>query len=100
MSSPSQEAQCLDMGALHAPSTLAVAVAVTMLTAAAAAAPQDQNQHQAEYYVSLGDSLSAGVQPDASGQSLPTNDGFTDQLYALLRPHHPGLMVHKLGLPG
>jgi hypothetical protein len=59
----------------------------------AAAAPQDHDHQprQAEYYLSLGDSLSAGVQPDASGQSLPTNEGFTDQLYAMLRPHDPRL---------
>jgi lysophospholipase L1-like esterase len=58
------------------------------------------HDHRAEYYLSLGDSLSAGVQPDASGQSLPTDQGFTDQLYAMLRRHHPGLLVHKLGCPG
>jgi lysophospholipase L1-like esterase len=82
---------------------LAAAVAVATMTAtatAATAAPQAHDHHHAEYYVSLGDSLSAGVQPDASGQSLPTDEGFTDQLYAMLRPHDPDLVVHKLGCPG
>jgi lysophospholipase L1-like esterase len=53
-----------------------------------------------EYYLSLGDSLSQGVQPNLSGQSVPTNQGFTDQLYAMLATADPSLRVHKLGCPG
>lgn len=53
-----------------------------------------------EYYMSLGDSLSAGVQPDAAGDSVPTDEGYADQLYALLQSSNPGLVQHKLGCPG
>ena len=39
----------------------------------------------APYYLSLGDSLAQGVQPNASGQSVLTNQGYADDLYALER---------------
>jgi lysophospholipase L1-like esterase len=54
----------------------------------------------ASYYLSLGDSLSQGFQPDASGVSVKTPDGYPDQLYAALRVHHPGLRLVKLGCGG
>jgi lysophospholipase L1-like esterase len=52
------------------------------------------------YYVSLGDSLSQGVQPDAAGVGVRTSDGYADQLYAVLRRGDPGLRLVKLGCPG
>lgn len=54
----------------------------------------------ASYYLALGDSLSQGVQPDASGTSVRTRHGYADQLYAALRRHHPGLRLVKLGCAG
>jgi lysophospholipase L1-like esterase len=51
----------------------------------------------ASYYLALGDSLSQGVQPDSAGVSVSTPDGYADQLYAALRPRHPGLRLVKLG---
>jgi lysophospholipase L1-like esterase len=54
----------------------------------------------ATYYLALGDSLSQGVQPDAAGASVPTGQGYADQLYAALLPAHPGLRLAKLGCPG
>jgi lysophospholipase L1-like esterase len=51
-------------------------------------------------YLSLGDSLAVGVQPNASGTSLPTDQGYADQLYASLRPFQRGLSLVKLGCPG
>jgi lysophospholipase L1-like esterase len=54
----------------------------------------------ASYYLSLGDSLSRGVQPDRSGASVPTGQGYPDQLYAMLRAGHPGLRLVKLGCSG
>lgn len=56
------------------------------------------------YYVSLGTSLSVGVQP-SGGVPLPTNDGYADQLYDSIRPafEAPGefeLNLVKLGCPG
>ena len=53
------------------------------------------------YYLSLGDSLSTGVQPigDADRQ-FRTDEGFSDQLDFILRPHLPNLRTIKLGYPG
>jgi lysophospholipase L1-like esterase len=51
------------------------------------------------YYLALGDSLSQGVEPDASGASVKTRHGYADQLYAMLRKDHPGLRLVKLGCP-
>jgi lysophospholipase L1-like esterase len=52
------------------------------------------------YYLSLGDSLAQGVQPDAAGASRPTSRGYPDQLYAALRRKAPGLRLVKLGCSG
>jgi lysophospholipase L1-like esterase len=52
------------------------------------------------YYVALGDSLAQGVQPNAAGQSVPTNQGYVDDLYAVERGRVGGLLLNKLGCPG
>ena len=62
------------------------------------------------YYVSLGTSLSVGVQPDPSGLSLPTDDGYADELFDRIRPAFEAdvavgappreLRLIKLGCPG
>ncbi|MGH3179370.1 MAG: SGNH/GDSL hydrolase family protein, partial [Streptosporangiaceae bacterium] len=54
----------------------------------------------ATYYLALGDSLAQGVQPNASGVSVMTRDGYPDQVYAALRASRPGLKLVKLGCPG
>ncbi|QRP42789.1 SGNH/GDSL hydrolase family protein [Amycolatopsis sp. FDAARGOS 1241] len=50
---------------------------------------------QPEYYLSLGDSLAVGFQPDATGVGHPTDQGF-DQLVAQRRE----LGLTELGCPG
>ena len=86
--------------------TLAAAVAAAALAMSASAvtpalADSRGGEHRsAEYYLSLGDSLAAGVQPDATGASVATGQGFTDQLYAMLSQREPDLRVHELGCPG
>jgi lysophospholipase L1-like esterase len=52
------------------------------------------------YYLALGDSLSRGVQPSASGASLETGQGYPNRLYAALAGRHPGLQLVQLGCPG
>lgn len=58
------------------------------------------------YYVSLGTSLSVGVQPTSSGTLLPTDDGYPDQLFDLIRADFEAavpnreLRLVKLGCPG
>jgi lysophospholipase L1-like esterase len=54
----------------------------------------------ASYYLSLGDSLAQGVQPNAIGISVDTQQGYPDQVYSTLRRSHPGLRLVKLGCPG
>ena len=59
------------------------------------------------YYVSLGTSLSVGVQPDSNGIPLPTSNGYADQLFASIKPAFDAagvqvldLQLVKLGCPG
>jgi lysophospholipase L1-like esterase len=87
--------------ALAAAAGLAGAL-VTGCSAAAPAVPA-QARHSAppaSYYLALGDSLARGVQPDSSGTSVETRDGYADQLYTVLREREPGLRLTDLGCPG
>ena len=77
------------------------AAAVTVVTSGCAAGPPASHARpRSSYYLALGDSLSRGVQPDAAGASVPTRQGYADQLYAVLRRGVPGLRLVKLGCPG
>jgi lysophospholipase L1-like esterase len=50
------------------------------------------------WYLALGDSLSRGVKP-FDGVNTPTDDGYADKLYALLKAENPDLQLKKLGCP-
>jgi lysophospholipase L1-like esterase len=59
------------------------------------------------YHLSLGTSLSVGVQPNGSGVTLPTSDGYADQLYSSIKPGFDtggtetrDLQLNRLGCPG
>ena len=53
------------------------------------------------FYVSMGDSLSVGVQADpTTGESVETNEGYSDQLFAALQQEFPNLELVKFGCPG
>jgi lysophospholipase L1-like esterase len=87
----------------------ALLTAVTMAAAGCSSAPDRAHPTAAgspaagarpSYYLSLGDSLAQGVQPDAAGRSLPTDDGYPDRVYAALRRTQPGLRLVKLGCSG
>ena len=86
----------------------AVVVAIATLTACSGAAPSNPALAKippakvppATYYLALGDSLAQGVQPNASGVSVMTRDGYPDQVYAVLHASRPGLKLVKLGCPG
>ena len=52
------------------------------------------------YYLSLGDSLAAGVQPDSQGRDHPTDKGYVDAIAAHVRKRVPGLQEVKLGGAG
>jgi lysophospholipase L1-like esterase len=51
------------------------------------------------YYLALGDSLAQGVQWTPNGD-MPTNHGYADDLYPLLRLRTPELKLAKLGCSG
>lgn len=55
------------------------------------------HDHSPEYYVSLGDSLAAGYQPNVGHD---TDVSYTDQLYAELKQHDPDLVHVRLGCSG
>ena len=58
-------------------------------------------QSAATYYLSLGDSLSTGVQPiGPEAWQFRTDEGYADQLVESARRRLPGLQVVKLGFPG
>lgn len=76
-----------------------VAVAAALLAfGASGAAPAGATGRQAHYYVSLGDSLAAGYQPDAD-RNVP-GVSYTDQLYLRLKAHDPGLRHAQFGCSG
>jgi lysophospholipase L1-like esterase len=52
------------------------------------------------YYLALGDSLAIGIQPDADGNYVETNQGYVDDLYALFHTYVPTLQLEKLGCSG
>jgi lysophospholipase L1-like esterase len=83
---------------------LSAAVAITAtavgVPALAASLNTAHSRFATSYYLSLGDSLAQGVQPDAAGVSVETDQGYADQLYAALRRGDPGLQLVKLGCPG
>ena len=63
------------------------------------------NDAEVFYYVSVGTSLSVGVQPNGSGVLLPTDDGYPNALYNTLKPivelaGNRELRLIKLGCPG
>jgi lysophospholipase L1-like esterase len=77
-----------------------VAMAVTACSGPATSGGPGRAGGPASYYLALGDSLSRGVQPDAAGVSVETDQGYPDQVYAALRPRYPALRLVKLGCPG
>jgi len=83
----------------------ALAISAALVAACGAAAggansPARRDKPRASYYLALGDSLSRGVQPSAGGASLPTGQGYPDQLYAALHAGDPELRLVKLGCSG
>lgn len=67
----------------------------------------NDNDDRTYYYVSLGTSLSVGVQPNGSGLPVLTDDGYADQLFDSIRPAFSSaetqdreLSFIRLGCPG
>jgi lysophospholipase L1-like esterase len=75
---------------------LAALLVVALLVPAAA-----QARAKTRYYVSLGDSLAVGFQPDAvTGKGATTKQGYVDDLYKLEKRKIPGLVSQKFGCAG
>ena len=75
---------------------LALAAAAWAATGATAAGKDKPPKDDAHYYVSVGDSVAAGTQPNRPF----TDEGYADQLYASLAHQDPKLQLVKLGCPG
>lgn len=70
-------------------------------TGTTAAATRSDPDTAKQYYVSLGDSLAAGVQPIGDPTDLYRTDaGYAEQLLAIARGDSPKLALIKLGCPG
>lgn len=79
---------------------LAVAALATAAMTGTASAHDQGGRHHPQpphYYVSLGDSLAAGYQPNVRTN---TDVSYTDQLYTQLKRHDPTLVHIKLGCSG
>ncbi len=92
---------------IYAIATAAVAIALSAAAAVPAVAAGGrggprlgEGEHGGEYYLAVGDSLSVGAQPNAQGVTLPTDQGYADKLYAVLRRDDRHLMLADLGCPG
>jgi lysophospholipase L1-like esterase len=81
--------------------TVAALLFVFVAAGTASAAPGSSAVHAKSYYVSVGDSLAAGVQPIGDAADLfRTTDGYAEQLAAIARTGAPKLALVKLGCPG
>jgi hypothetical protein len=60
----------------------------------------DEHDNGVRHYLSLGTSLSVGIQPDAAGGNQLTNEGYADQLHDIVAPGFRKLKLTKLGCPG
>lgn len=79
------------------PGLALAATTVLLSTPALAADATTASTTPTTYYISLGDSLASGYQPDVDKD---THLAYTDQLYAQLKKHDPGLKHIRLGCSG
>ncbi|WP_211715441.1 GDSL-type esterase/lipase family protein [Nocardiopsis sp. MG754419] len=81
------------------------AVAAVALVVAGCSGPEEDrgepvSEGASQHYLSLGDSLTVGVQPDQNGSVVETDESFTDVLYEDLREDDPSLVHERLGCGG
>lgn len=87
---------------MHRAIALISALILTLATGSSVfAAPGSSDDHAKRYYVSVGDSLAASVQPIGDPADLyRTNEGYAEQLLELASSRWPKLSLVKLGCPG
>ena len=78
--------------------TMGVLLVLVSLVALGVPAHAGSERGRPVWYLSLGDSLSRGVQPGAGGNS-PTEDGYANQLHEALKTSNPKLQLKQLGCP-
>jgi lysophospholipase L1-like esterase len=81
------------------------ALALTMMVAVfvpvgTALAKKHHHKPKPSYYLALGDSLARGAQPNASGTTLPTSQGYANDLFATEKKKVKGLKLEQLGCLG
>src|SRR3954453_7367305 len=67
---------------------------------AAALVPSVAQARHLRYYVSLGDSLAVGIQPNSKGHSRTTRQGYADYLFKAEKRRFRGLRLVKMGCGG
>ena len=78
--------------------TITVLLTLTGLLAAQVLAGGAKSGSQGSvFYLSVGTSLSVGVQPNPAGQNRRTQEGYPDQLYAALSQTRPKMRLVRLG---
>lgn len=85
--------------------TALAAATLTALITTACGGDDGDNSGRADgnetgYYLSLGDSLTVGVQPDENGVPQETQDGYTDVLYRSLYDADSTLQHERMGCGG
>jgi lysophospholipase L1-like esterase len=89
--------------AVLAIASVAAALACVLPAFGASNAMKDAADTQAapgKYYLALGDSLASGDQPDHTGKTVPTNQGYVNRLAAMLAAHGKALTIRNLGCGG
>lgn len=81
--------------------TIIVLLALTgLLATSVLAGGNASDDRRSVFYLSVGTSLSVGIQPNSAGENRRTRQGYADQLYKALSETRPGLRRVKLGCPG
>jgi lysophospholipase L1-like esterase len=100
------EGRIMYVSRLFRAATCAVAVGTVLgitgaSTPASAAPVRYASTAPVQYYVSVGDSLSVGVQPvGPNGTQVSTDQGYSDQLYKIEKLRIPNLQLIKFGCSG
>ena len=83
------------------PGAVLLALLAAGVVAASAAAPVARRSVPGPpVYISLGDSLAAGAQPDADGVDHPTDEGYASVVGQRLEKVYPGLRTRRLSCGG
>ncbi|GAB3730970.1 GDSL-type esterase/lipase family protein [Nocardiopsis nanhaiensis] len=76
------------------------AVTAAVVVAGCSGGGDDEANTAQNFYLSLGDSLTVGVQPDEEGQAEETSEGYTDVLYRSLKDEDSTLQHERMGCGG